>query len=47
VTATIPVGNKPNNIAVNPVTDKAYVTNLSDNTVSVIDGKTNSVIDIK
>jgi YVTN family beta-propeller protein len=37
----ISVGKDPAGIAVNPVTDKAYAANLFDNTVSVIDGKTN------
>ena len=31
-------------ISVNPSTNIVYVTNMGDNTVSVIDGKTNSVI---
>ena len=41
--ATVPVGPGPANIAVNPVTNKIYVTNSSSNTVSVIDGATNMV----
>jgi hypothetical protein len=36
VTATIPVGNDPQGVAVNPATDTAYVANDGDNTVSVI-----------
>jgi YVTN family beta-propeller protein len=41
---TIAVGNAPHSVAVNPNTDMIYVTNRDSNTVSVIDGKTNSVI---
>ncbi len=40
----IPVGRFPNGVAVNEVTNKIYVANQSDDTVSVIDGKTNTVI---
>ena len=43
VPATIPVGNGPNAMAVNPTGSYAYVTNYSDNTVSVIDTATNTV----
>jgi YVTN family beta-propeller protein len=32
-------------IAVNPVTNRVYVANLNDNTVSVIDGASNTVVD--
>ena len=42
--ATIPVGNYPYGIAVNPITNMVYVTYLGSNSVSVIDGKTNSVV---
>lgn len=38
VTATIPVGVNSQGVAVNPVTDTAYVANSGDNTVSVISG---------
>src|SRR5438045_6816512 len=44
VVATIPVGNNPEGVAVNPLTNRAYVTNISDNDVSVIDGVGNAVI---
>lgn len=44
VIATIPVGTGPNGIAVNENTNRIYVTNYADNTVSVIDGNINSVI---
>jgi YVTN family beta-propeller protein len=44
VIATIPVGLAPTGIAVNEVTNRIYVTNYIDNTVSVIDGSTNIVI---
>ena len=40
VTATLPVGAKPAAVAVNPVTNKAYITNSGDSTVTVIDGAT-------
>ena len=40
----IPVGKSPIGIAVNPNTNLAYVVNFNSSTVSVIDGKTNSVI---
>ena|GEM_PF-1176489 len=42
--ATIPVGNFPYGVAVNPITNMVYVTNQGSNSVSVIDGKTNSVV---
>jgi YVTN family beta-propeller protein len=38
--------NRPHYIAVNPSTNKVYVTNLASNDVTVIDGKTNSVTTI-
>ena len=40
VVATVPVGNKPGYLAVDEATDTVYVPNASDNTVSVINGKT-------
>lgn len=43
VTATIPVGNVPQGVAVNPVTNTVYVSNGLDGTVAVISGKTNTV----
>src|SRR5262249_41874450 len=44
VGATISVGAGPNGIAVNTVTNRAYVANNADSTVSVIDGHTYSVV---
>lgn len=44
-TATIPVGDTPTGVAVSPEGRRVYVTNLEDNTVSVIDTETNDVID--
>ncbi len=35
---TITVGNNPQSIAINPITNLDYVTNSNDNTVSVITG---------
>src|SRR2546426_1095765 len=45
ITSTIPVGNEPNGIGVNPKTNMIYVANFLSvaGTVSVIDGATNSV----
>ena len=42
VTKTIGAGTGPYAVAVNPVTNKIYVANYSSNTVTVIDGATNS-----
>jgi YVTN family beta-propeller protein len=47
VTATIPVGQYPSAVSVNPSTNIIYVANHGDNTVSVIDGKTNTLKPIK
>jgi YVTN family beta-propeller protein len=44
VSATIPVGQGPNQAAVDPRTGAIYVTNFQDNTVSVISGRTNTVV---
>ena len=41
--ATITVGTSPNGVAVNAVTDTAYVANAGSGTVSVINGRTNTV----
>jgi DNA-binding beta-propeller fold protein YncE len=38
VTATIPVGNGPVGVAVNPLTGAVYTANVGDDTVSVIFG---------
>jgi YVTN family beta-propeller protein len=43
VIAEIPVGKNPLGIDVNPITNKIYVANYADNSVSVIDGETNTV----
>ena len=45
VIAEIPVGVEPVGVAVNTTTNMIYVTNYQDNSVSVIDGVTNTVID--
>jgi YVTN family beta-propeller protein len=42
VTATVPV-DAAGTVDVNPVTDRVYVTQDADNTVSVINGRTNAV----
>src|SRR5919109_975059 len=42
---TIPENAGPENIAVNPTTNTIYVGNYNSSTVSVIDGKTKSVVD--
>src|SRR5258708_6566762 len=39
----IPVGKLPEDVAVNPLTNTIYVANREDNTVSAIDGMTNTV----
>ena len=44
VIATIAVGHRPTYLAADPKTDRIYVSNQSDNTVSVIDGATNQVL---
>jgi YVTN family beta-propeller protein len=44
VVKTIPVGDNPDSVGVNSTTNKAYVTNFNENTVSVIAGGTDSVI---
>ncbi len=43
VTTTVPVGNYPYGVAVNPNGTKVYVANQNSNTVSVIDTATNNV----
>ena len=43
VVADIPVGNTPFGVDVDLVTDLAFVTNTQDGTVSIVDGKTNTV----
>lgn len=44
VSATIPVGGDPQGVGVNLSTNRIYVANLGDDTVSVIDGVSNAVI---
>jgi len=44
VIATVSVGSMPSGVAVNPNTNLIYVTNYSDNSVSVIDGAKNTVV---
>src|ERR1700687_567283 len=46
VVATIPVGSVPSAVAVNSKTNLIYVANAGDNTVSVIDGATNTIKDV-
>lgn len=41
--ATLPVGAGPSATAINPLTNKIYVANSGDSSVSVIDGATNTV----
>ena len=40
---TINVGDNPGEVKVNPDTETIYVSNVGDNTVSVIDGSDNSI----
>jgi YVTN family beta-propeller protein len=42
VTSTVPTGSYPGAVAANPLTNKIYVANLNQNTVTVIDGATNN-----
>src|SRR6266536_1852186 len=44
VIATVDVGDGPSGIAVNPRVNRAYVANFRADTMSVIDGSTNTVI---
>ena len=44
VIATIPVGDDPNGVRVNLSTNRIYVANQADDTVTVIDGTSNAVI---
>jgi len=43
IVATVPTGVSPRTMAVNPATNKIYVSNYSSGTVTVIDGATNGV----
>ena len=40
----VPVGKHPGGVSVNPLTNRVYVNNTGDNTVSVIDGRTSKVL---
>ena len=44
VVATIPVGNGPYGVAINPTNGLVYVANAGSNTVSVINPATNTVV---
>jgi YVTN family beta-propeller protein len=44
VVATIPVGVQPFMVAANPKTNRVYVTNQGDKSLSVIDGLTNQIV---
>ncbi len=44
VIATIPVGNNPQSVAVNALTNRIYVANRDSNDVSVIDGNSNTIV---
>ena len=44
VLATVKVGNNPYGVAVDPTTHRVYVVNVFDNTISVIDGTTDTVL---
>lgn len=46
VLATVPVGDTPFGVDVDPVKNLAFVTNTQDGTVSVIDGVTNTVTEV-
>jgi len=46
VTATIPAGAGAGSVAVNPVTNKIYAANYRTNTVTIIDGATDSTVTI-
>ena len=46
VTATLPIGTGPHIMAVNPATNKIYMTNFNDNSVTVINGVDNSTTNV-
>src|ERR1019366_1003218 len=46
LTGTVPTGSGPAAIGINPVTNKAYVANASDGTLTIIDGATHSTTSI-
>ncbi len=41
---SIPVGSDPLGVAINPNTNRIYAANMYSNSVSVIDGSTNSIV---
>jgi len=45
VKSTVTVGSKPQGVAVNPSTNTIYVANLNSNSLSVINGSTNTLAD--
>ena len=45
-TATVAVGQQPVAVAVNAATNKIYVANNRDNTVTVIDGATTATVNV-
>ena len=47
VVATVNVGNLPYVLAVNPVTNKIFVSNTFSNEITLIDGATNAITTIK
>src|SRR5271155_2514182 len=47
VTATLTIGTTPYVAAVNPVSNKIYVSNGQDGTVTVIDGATNNALTVR
>ena len=46
VTDSVPTGNNPHAIGVNPVTNRVYVANAGDGTLTIIDGATHSAMTI-
>jgi len=44
IIATVPVGHSPLGLAINATTNRVYVANYMDGTVSIVDEKTNTVI---
>lgn len=46
VTVTLGAGSTPFAVGINPVTNKIYVANVSSNTVTIIDGATNSTTSV-
>src|SRR5262245_23476949 len=46
-TTVIPAGNEPFAVAVNPVTNRIYLANFGDATVTVIDGATGATAEVR